>query len=246
MSRKPTLSASHISYQQHDRMIVKDVSIDIYPGEVVGLLGPNGAGKTTAFHLICGLLPCKNGKIRLADKDLTAHSLAIRAKAGLGFLAQERTLFPELTVNENIMCALELKYANKAQRQEKCDELQEKLSLTKVQSQKARSLSGGEARRAELARILATDPKILLMDEPFAGVDPIAVTEIRELIKQLTQLNIGVLITDHNAREILTLCDRIAVIVEGKILTVGTQQEVLNHQMVNTHYLNNEFSDLLV
>lgn len=246
MSRTAILSAKNISYQHQGKPIVKDVSLDIFPGEVVGLLGPNGAGKTSAFHVICGLLPCSGGQIMLDGQDISSHSLAKRSRAGLGFLAQERTLFPELSVQDNVLCALELKYRRRAEREQKCSEILEKLSLSKVKTQKARLLSGGEARRAELARILAIQPKVLLMDEPFAGVDPIAVTEIRELIKQLTQFNIGVLITDHNAREILTLCDRIAVIVAGNILTTGTKQEVLSHQMVNTHYLNNEFSDLLV
>mgnify|MGYP001469862741 CR=1 FL=1 len=244
MMQKPLLKVESLSYCSKQKKIVSDINLSIAAGEIRGLLGPNGAGKTTTFHLICGLIKSKTGQIFLDGHEISKMSLAQRAQNGLGYMAQERSLFPELTVEDNIYCALELSKSSRSDYKTYCDQLLNQLQLQRLKKTPAQSLSGGEARRTELARILALKPKLLLMDEPFAGVDPIAVSEIRDLILQLSKMGITVFITDHNAREILLLCDKISVIVNGTVLATGTKNEIAAHSQVNEFYLNDQFHDL--
>jgi len=231
-----------VAKQYSSRQVVKDVSLYVNRGEVVGLLGPNGAGKTTCFYMVVGLVPSDKGKITLHGKDLTALPLHARAKLGIGYLPQEASVFRKLSVSDNIMAVLELNKAlSPAQRQRKLEGLLQEFHLTQVQDSLGMSLSGGERRRVEIARALAADPTFILLDEPFAGVDPISVLDIQQIIKHLCQRGIGVLITDHNVRETLGICQRAYIMSAGEVLATGTPQEVLENQQVKDVYLGHGF-----
>jgi lipopolysaccharide export system ATP-binding protein len=208
----------------------------------VGLLGPNGAGKTTTFYTICGLIPPSSGDILFDNEDITSLPLHKRALLGIGYLPQESSIFKELTVEENLMLAAEISIEDKKQRHRKVEELLEIFNIEPIRQRKGVSLSGGERRRTEIARALVASPKFLLLDEPFAGVDPIAVKDIQGIIHQLTTIGIGVLITDHNVRETLQICDRAYVIKSGSVLASGTSEEIKNDTIVREHYLGSDFT----
>jgi len=227
------------SYQSRD--VVQDISLHIKSGEVVGLLGPNGAGKTTTFYMIVGLLAANGGRILLDGKELSRLPIHLRARMGLSYLPQEASIFRKLTVAENILAVLELQDLNADERQEKLASLLAELHITHLRDQSAMSLSGGERRRVEIARCLATDPSFILLDEPFAGIDPIAVMDIQKIIRQLTARNIGVLITDHNVRETLGICDHAYIVNDGRIFAAGLPSDIIENQSVRDIYLGKNF-----
>lgn len=222
--------------------ILHDISLEISSGQTVGLLGPNGAGKTTSFYIICGLIQPSSGTIFFDDSDITHLPLHKRALRGIGYLPQESSIFKELTVEENLMLAAEISIDDKKQRWERVEELLEIFNIEPIRQRKGISLSGGERRRTEIARALVSNPKFLLLDEPFAGVDPIAVKDIQSIIKQLTARGIGVLITDHNVRETLQICDKAYVMKAGAVLASGTAQEIKDNTVVREHYLGKDFT----
>lgn len=236
-----TLRAENLFKKYKSRAVVNDVSVRVEQGEIVGLLGPNGAGKTTSFYMIVGLIKPNEGKIFLEDEEITALPMYQRAKRGIGYLAQEASVFRKLTVEENIMAVLEMRNYSKAERRTKTDELIEEFSLHKVRRNLGMSLSGGERRRTEIARALAVDPKFVLLDEPFAGVDPIAVEEIQTIVAKLKHKNIGILITDHNVDETLSITDRAYLMVDGKLFKAGTAEELANDPLVRKVYLGQNF-----
>lgn len=221
--------------------IINKISLEIKSGEVVGLLGPNGAGKTTTFYMICGLIAPTKGQIFLDCKDISKEPLHKRAHLGIGYLPQESSVFKDLSVEENIRLAAEILYSDKKQINAKVEEALELLNIEPIRSRKGLSLSGGERRRCEIARSLVMHPKFLLLDEPFAGVDPIAVSDIKSIIKKLKKLGIGVLITDHSVREMLDSCERAYVIKDGKELASGTSEQVAHNALVREYYLGNDF-----
>ncbi|MBF7042741.1 LPS export ABC transporter ATP-binding protein [Campylobacter volucris] len=221
--------------------IIHDISLEVQSGEVVGLLGPNGAGKTTSFYMICGLILPTNGKVFLDSKDITKEPLNKRAKLGIGYLPQESSIFKDLSVEDNLLLAAQMLYKDQNLLEKKVEQMLELLSIEPIRHRKGLSLSGGERRRCEIARSLMCNPKFLLLDEPFAGVDPIAVSEIQSLINDLKAMNIGVLITDHNVRETLAICDRAYVIRSGKLLASGNANEIANNEDVKKYYLGSEF-----
>ncbi|MFL1707020.1 LPS export ABC transporter ATP-binding protein [Campylobacter sp. MOP7] len=221
--------------------IIKGISLDIQSGEVVGLLGPNGAGKTTTFYMICGLISPSSGNIYLDGVDITNVPLHKRARMGIGYLPQESSIFKDLTVEENLLLGAEILYKDAAVQEQKVDEMLNLLNIEPIRLRKGVSLSGGERRRCEIARSLIITPKFLLLDEPFAGVDPIAVSDIQSIVRDLKNLGIGVLITDHNVRETLAICDRAYVIKDGSPLASGNAKEVANDKLVKTHYLGQDF-----
>ena len=221
--------------------IINKISLEIKSGEVVGLLGPNGAGKTTTFYMICGLIAPTKGQIFLDGKDISKEPLHKRAHLGIGYLPQESSVFKDLSVEENIRLAAEILYSDKKQINAKVEEALELLNIEPIRSRKGLSLSGGELRRCEIARSLVMHPKFLLLDEPFAGVDPIAVSDIKSIIKKLKKLGIGVLITDHSVREMLDSCERAYVIKDGKELASGTSEQVAHNALVREYYLGNDF-----
>nr|WP_321432514.1 LPS export ABC transporter ATP-binding protein [uncultured Campylobacter sp.] len=221
--------------------IINKISLEIKSGEVVGLLGPNGAGKTTTFYMICGLIAPTKGQIFLDGKDISKEPLHKRAHLGIGYLPQESSIFKDLSVEENIRLAAEILYSDKKQINAKVEEALELLNIEPIRSRKGLSLSGGERRRCEIARSLVMHPKFLLLDEPFAGVDPIAVSDIKSIIKKLKKLGIGVLITDHSVREMLDSCERAYVIKDGKELASGTSEQVAHNALVREYYLGNDF-----
>lgn len=235
------LRAENLMKRYKTRTVVNDVSVHVAQGEIVGLLGPNGAGKTTSFYMIVGLIKPNEGHIYLDDKEITPLPMYQRARIGLGYLAQEASVFRKLTVEENIMSVLEMRDFTKQQRKEKVDQLIEEFSLQKVRKSLGMSLSGGERRRTEIARALAVDPKFVLLDEPFAGVDPIAVEEIQSIISRLKRKNIGILITDHNVDETLSITDRAYLMVDGKLFKSGTAQELASDPLVRKVYLGQNF-----
>ena len=222
--------------------IIKGISLELYDGEVVGLLGTNGAGKTTTFYMICGLISASSGSILLDEKNINKVPLHKRAKLGIGYLPQESSIFKELSVEENLMLAAEVTYKNKAEALQKVDEMLNLLNIEPIRQRKGVSLSGGERRRCEIARSLMITPKFLLLDEPFAGVDPIAVSDIQSIVRSLKLLDIGILITDHNVRETLAICDRAYVIKDGELLASGSAKEVANDKNVKKYYLGEDFS----
>lgn len=222
--------------------IIKGISLELYDGEVVGLLGPNGAGKTTTFYMICGLISASSGSILLDEKNINKVPLHKRAKLGIGYLPQESSIFKELSVEENLMLAAEVTHKNKAEALQKVDEMLNLLNIEPIRQRKGVSLSGGERRRCEIARSLMITPKFLLLDEPFAGVDPIAVSDIQSIVRSLKLLDIGILITDHNVRETLAICDRAYVIKDGELLASGSAKEVANDKNVKKYYLGEDFS----
>lgn len=222
--------------------IIKGISLELYNGEIVGLLGPNGAGKTTTFYMICGLISASGGDILLNESSIAKVPLHKRAKLGIGYLPQESSIFKELSVEENLMLAAEITYKNKAEASRKVDEMLNLLNIEPIRLRKGVSLSGGERRRCEIARSLMITPKFLLLDEPFAGVDPIAVNDIQSIVRDLKKLGIGVLITDHNVRETLAICDRAYVIKDGELFAGGTAKEIANDPNVRKFYLGEDFS----
>jgi lipopolysaccharide export system ATP-binding protein len=221
--------------------IIKGVSLDVRSGEVVGLLGPNGAGKTTMFYMICGLIPPTSGTVYFDNHDVTKIPLHVRAKLGIGYLPQESSIFKDLSVEENIMLAAEIVYPNKEDAMKRVEELLNLLNIEPIRKRNGVSLSGGERRRCEIARSLVLQPKFLLLDEPFAGVDPIAVSDIQGIVQELAKLDIGVLITDHNVRETLAICDRAYVLKDGALLASGSSDEVAQNKLVKTYYLGEDF-----
>ncbi len=236
------LSARNISKRYRLREVVKGISLSIGSGEVVGLLGPNGAGKTTAFYMIVGLVPCDDGQVVIDDKDITRLPMHRRARLGLGYLPQEASIFRKLTVADNIKAILQTrKELDRAARQSALEELLEELHIGHVRDSLGMSLSGGERRRVEIARALAAEPRFILLDEPFAGVDPISVLDIQRIIKHLAQRKIGVLITDHNVRETLGICGRAYILNNGELIAAGHPDEILSNSHVREVYLGEGF-----
>ena len=235
------LRAERLFKKYKSRLVVNDVSVEVNQGEIVGLLGPNGAGKTTSFYMIVGLIKPNSGKIYLENDEITDLPMFQRAKKGVGYLAQEASVFRTLTVEENILGVLEMTNLSRREQKEKMEMLLEEFSLTHVRKNLGKVLSGGERRRTEIARALAVDPKFVLLDEPFAGVDPIAVEEIQSIVAKLKQKNIGILITDHNVDETLSITDRAYLLFEGKILKSGTPEELAADETVRRVYLGKHF-----
>ncbi|WP_372863457.1 LPS export ABC transporter ATP-binding protein [Spongiibacter sp.] len=239
----PLLKASNLAKAYKGREVIKDVSLSINSGEIVGLLGPNGAGKTTCFYMIVGIVNADRGRIQLDDKDLTPLSIQGRAQHGVGYLPQEASIFRKLSVADNIMAILETRRdLNRKQRQEKLEALLQEFHITHIRQSLGMALSGGERRRVEIARALATEPSFILLDEPFAGVDPISVNDIQQIIRHLQARGIGVLITDHNVRETLDICEKAYIVGEGRIVAEGNAESVLNNQVVRDIYLGDTFT----
>jgi lipopolysaccharide export system ATP-binding protein len=236
-----TLKAVDLKKRIKDLEIVKGMSLEVSSGEVVGLLGPNGAGKTTTFYMICGLVEASDGEVFFDGENLSNMPLHQRAIKGIGYLPQEASIFKDLTVEDNLMVAAQVGMKNKADQEARILELLDMFNIEPIRYRKGISLSGGERRRVEIARALVNKPKFLLLDEPFAGVDPIAVMDIQKVIKQLVSYDIGVLITDHNVRETLAVCDRAYVIKAGSLLASGTSAEIGQNADVRTHYLGEDF-----
>lgn len=234
---KSTLAAHNLKKRYKARTVVHDVSFEVESGEVVGLLGPNGAGKTTCFYMVVGLVACDGGEIQFDDVKLTHLPIHKRAQLGVSYLPQEASVFRKLTVSENIKAVLELQKLSKKEIEDRLESLLEELHIGHIRNSSAASLSGGERRRVEIARALATEPRFILLDEPFAGVDPIAVLDIQKIIRFLKERNIGVLITDHNVHETLSICDSAYVIYEGKVLASGTPSEIISNESVRKVYL---------
>ena len=235
------LRAEHLIKTYKKRTVVNDVSFNVKQGEIVGLLGPNGAGKTTSFYMIVGLIKPNHGRIFLQDEDITNEPMYKRAQKGIGYLAQEASVFRKLTVEENILAILQMTDLNVDEQKQKLEELIDEFSLHKVRNNRGDLLSGGERRRTEIARALAADPSFILLDEPFAGVDPIAVEEIQTIVAKLKKKNIGILITDHNVQETLSITDRAYLLFEGRILFQGTSKELADNPVVREKYLGRDF-----
>ena len=239
----PTLSANNLAKSYNKRPVVIDVSLSVDSGQVVGLLGPNGAGKTTCFYMIAGLVQADKGRVSIDGQVLTDLPMHGRARAGLGYLPQEASIFRKLSVSDNIMAILETrKDLNKAARKEKLEQLLDELNITHIRDSAGMALSGGERRRAEIARALATDPSFILLDEPFAGVDPIAVNDIKQIIVHLKERGIGVLITDHNVRETLSICEVAYIVSEGHIIAEGDSDTIMSNEKVRSVYLGEDFT----
>ncbi len=235
------LKASNLAKSYKKRQVVKDVSLEIHSGQIVGLLGPNGAGKTTCFYMIVGIVPADRGKISIDDQDITSLAIHGRARKGIGYLPQEASIFRKLSVEDNILAMLETTALNRAQRQARLEELLQEFNITHIRKSLGMALSGGERRRVEIARALSVDPAFILLDEPFAGVDPISIGDIKAIILHLQSKNIGVLITDHNVRETLDICERAYIVGEGHIIAEGDAETVLNNQKVKDIYLGSQF-----
>ena len=237
-----TLSAQNIKKRFKMRDVVNDISLDINSGEVVGLLGPNGAGKTTAFYMIVGLIRCDAGKVMLDDTDLTPMPMHRRARLGLGYLPQEASIFRKLTVSDNIMAILQTRQElRRDDRQRLLEELLDELNISHIRNSQGINLSGGERRRVEIARALAAEPRFVMLDEPFAGVDPITVLDIQRIIQHLTKRDIGVLITDHSVREALGICDRAYILANGEMIACGSADEIVKNEHVQQVYLGDDF-----
>lgn len=237
------LNIAHLNKKYKSRVVVEDVSLRIGRGEVVGLLGPNGAGKTTSFYMIVGLIPVDGGQISLDEMDITRLPVHTRAKLGISYLPQEASIFRKLSVAQNIMGILELRQdLNKEQRKQILEQLLSEFRITHIRNTLGMNLSGGERRRAEIARALATDPKFILLDEPFAGIDPISVLDVKRIINHLRKRNIGILITDHNVRDTLNICQRAYIVSGGKIICEGSPDAVLSHAEVRAVYLGEDFN----
>lgn len=237
-----TLSISKLAKSYKGRQVVKAVSLELESGQIVGLLGPNGAGKTTSFYMIIGLVKADNGQIFIDGEDVSKSPMHERARKGLSYLPQESSIFRKLTVKDNILAILETrKELDQSQRQKLCNELMTEFNILHLESSLGMSLSGGERRRVEIARALATDPDFILLDEPFAGVDPISVNDIKEIIRDLSKRNIGVLITDHNVRETLDICELAYIVNEGAILAEGDPTSIMQNEQVKNVYLGHQF-----
>jgi len=237
-----SLYAQHLAKSYKKRKVVIDVSLTVSSGQIVGLLGPNGAGKTTCFYMIAGLVEADNGRVLIDDLDITGLPIHGRARAGIGYLPQEASIFRKLTVADNIMAILETrKDLNRQQRLAKMESLLQEFHITHIRDSLGMSLSGGERRRVEIARALATDPKFILLDEPFAGVDPISVSDIKEIVRHLKERGIGVLITDHNVRETLDICETAYIVSEGHIIASGNSAAILANDKVREVYLGEDF-----
>jgi lipopolysaccharide export system ATP-binding protein len=236
------LRATGLAKSYKSRQVVVDLSLEVRNGEVVGLLGPNGAGKTTAFYMIVGLIPCDAGRIYLGEKDLTFLAVHKRAQLGLGYLPQEASIFRKLSVEDNVLAILESREdLDRAARERRLEELLEELRIGQVRKSLGMSLSGGERRRVEIARALAAEPRFMLLDEPFAGVDPLSVLDIQRIIRELTSRDIGVLITDHNVRETLGVCSRAYIVNQGTVIASGSAEEILANPQVREVYLGESF-----
>ncbi len=235
------LSVKNIQKSYGKKTVIRDVSLEIAKGEVVGLLGPNGAGKTTSFYMIVGLVEVNGGNIFLGDIDITKMPMYQRARLGISYLPQEASIFRDMNVEDNIYSILQISEANGVKRKEKLEELLQEFSISHIRKSHALSLSGGERRRVEIARALATNPSFILLDEPFAGVDPIAVGDIRQMVTHLKNRGIGVLITDHNVRETLSIVDRAYIVYDGKILTSGSKDDIINNEIARKIYLGADF-----
>lgn len=237
-----TLSMHHLGKRYGQRWVVKDVSFEIEQGQVVGILGPNGAGKTTSFYMVIGLVPMDKGQVFLGDKDLSKKAMHERASHGIGYLPQEASIFRKLTIEQNILAILQTrKDLNTSQQQQELEKLMGEFHLEHVRHSLGMSVSGGERRRCEIARALASNPKFILLDEPFAGVDPISVGDIKDVITTLKAKGIGVLITDHNVRETLSICQKAYIVSEGNIIAQGSPDDILNNELVQRVYLGKDF-----
>ena len=237
-----TLKADKLSKSYRGRHAVKEVSLEVSRGQVVGLLGPNGAGKTTTFYMITGVLRPDEGSIQLIEVDITRYPMHLRARSGLGYLAQERSIFRKLTVEENLLAVMELLKLESDEKQRRLEQLLQEFGIQHLRNIKGYALSGGESRRTEIARALVLEPSIILLDEPFAGVDPIALADIQAIIRQLAETNIGVLITDHNLRETFGIIDHGYIMNEGELLVNGPPQELMRDQQARKIYLGDTFS----
>lgn len=236
------LSAHNLAKNFKGRDVVKDVSIEISQSQIVGLLGPNGAGKTTCFYMIVGLIQADSGRVLLNQKDMTKLAIHDRARHGLSYLPQESSIFRNLTVEENVLAILQARQElTRAEREKKLEQLLEEFSIVHIRNSKGMSLSGGERRRTEIARTLATDPKFILLDEPFAGVDPISVSDIKTIINQLKDRGIGILLTDHNVRETLDICEKAYIVSEGRLIADGDASAILSNEKVRSVYLGSQF-----
>ena len=236
------LSAQNLAKNFKGRDVVKDVSIEVSQSQIVGLLGPNGAGKTTCFYMIVGLIQADSGRVLLDQKDVTKLPIHDRARHGLSYLPQESSIFRNLTVEENVLAILQARQElTREQTEEKLEQLLEEFNIEHIRNSKGISLSGGERRRAEIARTLATDPKFILLDEPFAGVDPISVSDIKTIINQLKDRGIGILLTDHNVRETLDICEKAYIVSEGRVIADGDADAILSNEKVRSVYLGSQF-----
>ena len=235
------LRASNLCKSYRNRQVVKNINIEVKQGEIVGLLGPNGAGKTTTFYMVVGLVPPEEGQVHLGDEDITKFPMHMRAKKGISYLPQEPSVFRNLTVEENVTAVMETLHIPSFEGKKKARSLLRELNILHIKNALAHALSGGERRRVEISRALATSPKFILLDEPFAGIDPIAVNDIQSIIYQLKHKNIGVLITDHNVRETLKIIDRAYIINEGKIIASGKPDEIAQNEKVKQIYLGDQF-----
>jgi len=239
---KSTLCATGLAKSYKSRQVVKEVSVEVSTGQIVGLLGPNGAGKTTTFYMIVGLVPLDQGNIYIDQQDLTLQPMHIRARHGIGYLPQESSIFRKLTVYQNLMAILQTrKELANGQREQIADELLDEFNINHIRNNMGMSLSGGERRRVEIARALAANPRFILLDEPFAGVDPISVNDIKKIIQHLKDRGIGVLITDHNVRETLDVCEHAYIVSHGQVIAEGTSEAILNNQRVRDVYLGEQF-----
>ena len=237
-----TLTASHLAKSYRSRQVVRDVSLSVSSGEIVGLLGPNGAGKTTTFYMIVGLVPLNKGSIHIDDNELTHQPMHERARQGIGYLPQEASIFRKMTVHENVMAILQTrKDLNRQQQEEEADALLDEFNINHIRNSNGMSLSGGERRRVEIARALAANPQFILLDEPFAGVDPISVNDIKKIIQHLRDRGIGILITDHNVRETLDVCEKAYIVSHGELIAQGSAEQVLSNQKVRDVYLGEQF-----
>lgn len=237
-----TLRATHLAKSYKSRQVVRDVSLEVSTGQIVGLLGPNGAGKTTTFYMIVGLVPLDKGEIFIDQQELTMQPMHIRARQGIGYLPQESSIFRKLTVYQNLMAILQTrKELSVEQQEQQADALLDEFNVNHIRNSLGMSLSGGERRRVEIARALAANPQFILLDEPFAGVDPISVNDIKKIIQHLRDRGIGVLITDHNVRETLDVCETAYIVSHGELIASGTAEQVLNNQQVRDVYLGEQF-----
>lgn len=242
-SATATLEAKHLAKSYKGRNVIIDVSLSVHAGQIVGLLGPNGAGKTTCFYMIAGIVQPDRGTVYINNREISRLPMHKRAKAGLGYLPQEASVFRKLTVNENILAILETrKDLDRKQRRQKLESLLEEFHITHISNSVGMALSGGERRRVEIARALASEPQFILLDEPFAGVDPISVSDIKDIVLQLKARDIGILITDHNVRETLDICEKAYIVSEGQILAEGDSRTVLNNKKVREVYLGQHFT----